>query len=487
MKRSEIIFIIFSLLLAAFLRLWHLDRDLLFHRDQGMHALGIWQIWHEHQIKLLGHSTDVDGINHGPIFYWLMTLSYSLSGGDPVAASAFQIILEILSLPFLYLATRKLFGITTAKLTLLIYAISFGLIGYSRWLSNVTPIFPLSHLLLFLLTQEVWRKRWFYFGILGLIVGLVSQLNGAVGFALTPTVLWIIKPKLTKADLLIFIAGVMAPAVPLILFDLRHNFLTLSSILRFASSGDGTGLSLQPLLGNIRTYFEQLGHLISYPLLPLGMILWLVGLILSRDHPEKRLIWTWLLMPLIVLALVKRGGFGFFFVFNFGLSVALVCFAVTKSQSKILAALISLAIGLNLVSAYSLREPGNGLIPIGSANLITISDRKHAVDWIYQMAAGEPFAVWIYTIPYYQDDAYIYVFLWYGQKQHGYQPISLGGFSPGELKGIKHFFTIYEPDWDRPWRLESWKNEVRKNWGEPTSAYRSHDAFVSWYRLDSEL
>lgn len=482
--RREFFFVFLVILLAGILRLWHLDTDLLFHRDQGMHAWGVWQIWHEHNFKLLGHSTDVDGINHGPLYYWIMTPAYAVAGGNPVAASAFQVLLEILSLPLLYIAVKRIFDTTTAKLTLLLYAISFGLIGYSRWLSNVTPILPFSHLLLFLLTEKRWLKNYGYYLAVGLVAGVIAQLNEAVGFALVPTIFWILKPDLSLKKVLLVLSGIFLPALPLVLFDFRHDFITVRAILRFATSGDGTGLTLSPLLGNISTYFVQVGHIISFPVIPLAVILWVSGFALTRNHPQRRLIWSWLLLPIGVLALVKRGAFGFFFVFNFGLTVALIGWAVVKSQSRIIWGLFLIALALNLISAFSLQKPTNGLIPIGSANLITISDRLKTVDWIYKMAGGAPFVVWIYTIPYYQDDAYSYTFAWYGQKTYRYQPLALGGFSPGEVKGAKHFFAIWEPDWDRPERLVGWLTEVKKNFGPPLSSYRSHDAAVSWHKLE---
>ena len=102
---------LFSMVLVFFLiRSYHLSSDLLFHRDQGLHSLSIWQIWHEGKLSLLGHPSDVDGLFHAPIYYWLMLPVYALSGGDPAVASLFQIGLEALSLPFLFIALKRLFN-----------------------------------------------------------------------------------------------------------------------------------------------------------------------------------------------------------------------------------------------------------------------------------------------------------------------------------------------------------------------------------------
>src|SRR3989344_2250591 len=76
LSRREILLLLGIFLLGLIPRLWRLPYDLQVHRDQGMHAQAIWNIWYEGRISLLGHSTDADGIWHGPLFYWLMTPSF---------------------------------------------------------------------------------------------------------------------------------------------------------------------------------------------------------------------------------------------------------------------------------------------------------------------------------------------------------------------------------------------------------------------------
>jgi hypothetical protein len=100
--------VVVLIILAGVLRLWRINTDLLIHFDQGLHAFGSYQIWHDHQFKLLGHQTDVDGLFHGPFYYLLMSIPYGISGGNPVNASVFQILMEMMTLPLFYLAIKKL-------------------------------------------------------------------------------------------------------------------------------------------------------------------------------------------------------------------------------------------------------------------------------------------------------------------------------------------------------------------------------------------
>ena len=105
------------------------------------------------------------------------------------------------------------------------------------------------------------------------------------------------------------------------------------------------------------------------------------------------------------------------------------------------------------------------------------------VDWVYQKAGGKGFAVWIYTIPYDLPEPWKYFFQWYGLKKYGYLPEQLGGFSPNDLKNSDYFFSIYEPDENRPQRLLDWLKRVDDNFGKRIESYRSGDGLVDFHKL----
>ncbi len=480
MKR-EIFFVCLAIVLAALLRFYRLPTDLLFHRDQGMHALGIWQVWHEGQIKLLGHSTDVDGIYHGPWYYWLMVPAYALSGGDPLAAISWQIFLELLSLPLFYLAIKRIFNRQTAQISLILYAVSFLLLGYSRWLNNVGPLLTVVNILLWTLTKlSANSKKGHYFAI-GLLCGLASQLNGAVGFALIPTVILSIRPRISVPRIIMVLLGIVVLLFPQVAFELRHNFVEIRAVLTFIRSSSGGGFSFWTLFANMKEYLHQIGYLASFQLPLIGIALFSLGIFSLRHHPQRNLVFAWLLLPPLTLALFKRGALGFFYVFNFGLALSVIAYTLQQTRRRWGLLIFLLILALNLYHGRRLLKPDNGLTPIGDANIITLQDRKYVLDFIYQTSQGKPFALWTYTLPYYQDDALLYMFVWYGQSRLGRQPLKIGGFSPADLKTPYHFYAVYEPDEARPWRLNVWLTELETNFGQPLAVYRSHGIIAAWY------
>ena len=106
---KEVLLVTFISFVSFFVRVYRINTDLLYHRDQGLVAMDIYKIWHDKKISLIGAPTDVDGISHSPLYYWILTPFYFLGSGDIVYPAIFQILLEVLSLPFLYLAIKKVF------------------------------------------------------------------------------------------------------------------------------------------------------------------------------------------------------------------------------------------------------------------------------------------------------------------------------------------------------------------------------------------
>lgn len=486
MKKIHPSYFLLVLLLVAFcLRVYHLHTDLLFHRDQGLHSLAIYHLWHDHQLSLLGHPSDVDGLYHAPIYYWLMLPAYALSGGSPVAASVFQICLEVLSLPFLYLAIKKLFNQPTARLTIILYTFSYGLISLSRWLVNVTPIIPFTNILLYLLTlNQVKKQSTQHIFLVALIVGCSAQFNAAIGTFIFPFLFWFYRSRLKSFISPLLLLGFFLPASPLLLFELRHHFVISHSLLNFSGSGAGLGISLRVLLKNFSTYLREVNKITAYPYSLLSSTLLISGLVLLYQQKPKPWLLGYLLIPFLGLSLFQRGAIGFFFVAILPVSLAIIAFTLTRFTPKLRFILVIFLLFLNLKNLPLVYRPTNALIPIGDANLITLQDRKNIIDWLYSQSHHEPFSVWFYTLPYYQTEVWQYTFLYYALPKYGYLPEKIDNFSPNDLSTSKHFFAVWEPDQANPNKQTAWFQEIVTNFSPADNSYHSHDLFTQHHLLN---
>src|SRR3989344_9537221 len=100
---SELIFIICIFFIAFFLRAYLIPQNLFFGPEQGRDFLAIKNIVVGHHFPLIGAKTDIDGIFHGPIYYYLATVPFLMSNGSPLFVSFFFIILSSLSVFLIYL------------------------------------------------------------------------------------------------------------------------------------------------------------------------------------------------------------------------------------------------------------------------------------------------------------------------------------------------------------------------------------------------
>ena len=485
LSRREILILLGIFLLGLIPRLWRLPYDLQVNRDQGMHAQAIWNIWYEGRISLLGHSTDADGIWHGPLFYWLMTPSFFVGKGDPAVAGVFQAVLAQAGVFFLWLLARQLFGPKTALVSSLLYSISYGLSSSARWLSNVTPVLPLSLVFTWCLYQ-VFCRRPRFLPAAAFLASLIAELHGAIGlylyFALA--VIFFLSHSFRHLNRRLIVISALAfllPHSPLVLFELRHDFVISKSVIGLGQSASaGLGLSLPVIIYNWRILFAELVNLASFPYSWIAAMLAALSLflVIIRRSPPYQFLLLYIGTFFLATCLFRRGAIGFFFFPLLPLFLVLFSQGLALLPRLLSVPLLLFIIGLNFYHWTNFLTPHLALTPVGTSNLITHQDRKNLVDWLYHQTSGQAFAVWIYTIPYFQDDAWNYYFTWYAGSRYGYYPEATSGFSPGELKTSRYFFNLYEPDDDQPGRLSSWLQLVEQNFGPVISQYHSDDAIV---------
>src|SRR3972149_8923389 len=138
MSLRKILTVIF--ILAISLRLLYFKDSLTFFYDQGRDALASMEIWQGDPVKIIGPQTDFLGLYHGPLYWYIISPFYYLSGGSVWTVRLFLIFLNCVSLFFIYDLTKDLFNKKNiALLAAFLFAISFEAIAYARWLSNPAP------------------------------------------------------------------------------------------------------------------------------------------------------------------------------------------------------------------------------------------------------------------------------------------------------------------------------------------------------------
>jgi len=423
------------IVLAGVLRLWRINTDLLIHYDQGRDLLAARSIWFDHKLTLLGPATDAEGVFFSPIYYYLISIPLAISGGNPVAAIVFLIVLELISLMYFYEGSRKLFGLRVAILGLGFYVSSYGLISFSRWLSNAMPVIIVGNLMIYILAETFedkswWVWYWFWLGIMFIF-------NPAAGIGL-----FVFGLIYGRGSILKNLTAFFIPALPQMIFDLRHNFLISKGVMGALFNGSGvSGDRLGAFWGTVQTVFNFISGVWGWG------VMWLVAvgiilIIFGEWGRSKKMIFSFVTAQVGTMFLFNRAIYGHFFAGVAGGLILLLVFSLKKYPMIIL--------GLVLFNLWlwwgGFRTPNLNLTPMGTANLVTLQNRLKVVDFIGQNK--EEYVFHSYDIPYFQDQVWRYLLWWRGIK------------NPGQKSSI--LYAVSERDWDRPDRLIDWKEDLRK-------------------------
>ena len=92
------------------MRLIKIQDHLFFGFEQGRDLQIIQRIYQIKDFVLVGPSTSIGGVFHGPWYYYLLAIPLGLTSGNPLAASIFLIILGSFLPVVIYLLGRDLFG-----------------------------------------------------------------------------------------------------------------------------------------------------------------------------------------------------------------------------------------------------------------------------------------------------------------------------------------------------------------------------------------
>lgn len=272
MKKYLNTFFLLGIALVAFLlRMYLMPSHLFFGPEQGRDFLVIRDIVVHHKLTLIGSKTDADGIFHGPIYYYLSAIPFAASSGDPVAVLIFFIGLQSISV---FLAYHLVFEITKRRragyIAAILFAFSYLLIVYSRWLSNPPLSIPLSMAFMLYLLRFIRGKELYLVAVVGLY-GLLGQaefinflLFGVIGGV--AILLYWKQLKQTK-PIIISIAicvGFITSFATYVVFDVRHKYLIFTSVLELLQGKSGGQSTLvSSFISSFRVFIEQMALVVG--------------------------------------------------------------------------------------------------------------------------------------------------------------------------------------------------------------------------------
>ncbi len=367
------------LLLALFLRWWHLEDWFHFTMDEELIAWRAWGLFELKRPFLIGGISPLQ-IHLPPYFYYFSALLLWPFHFDPVAWGWWAGIFSLVTIYFLYRYGKSL-------IAALLYAVSLTTVMFDRhyWPLFFNPLFVL-------LTLWALKQKRSLILILTLVMAMTADPSNLalVLFVLICNYRLLLKKAWIGA--IIFLA-------PLLAFDLRHNWQNLAGLARLfgqmgAKEPNWGGLLLLPQSLSRFWYtaqtnlIEVYGYCFPYAQARLaGINIWLllaaaVVIILSvRRRREIRLL---LLSYFIGLGLFGLLGFSLFDHYLTGLLPvwALITAAAVKKLPKIIG--IALVIIFTAVNLFEFSRVDN---------LYGLGHKKDLIKWANRYLAGSNWAL----------------------------------------------------------------------------------------------
>lgn len=267
MKYLVALLISINIVLGAW---WVIHGNIYFHTDIARDFLLIEDIVDKHNITLIGpRSGAIPGVFHGPLWIYLNVPAFVIGNGNPVIVGWFWVLLSVVNLLIIYQVGKKMFGYEVGLLSAL-------LLSATQILSVKNMFNPVGALMLapvffyyfwkYLHNQKI-RDLLFCLFSLGLIIQFQMAFGVPILILATTYILIFILQKKLFYHLLSFLI-LLIPLSTFIIFDLRHNFLQIHSVLNYLFGTETHGkVDLTVLqLTQLRlqeTFFDGLGMVVT--------------------------------------------------------------------------------------------------------------------------------------------------------------------------------------------------------------------------------
>lgn len=496
MNKKFLLFSIIIVVIAAIPRSIELiSGNYLFGFDQGLFFQAVKQIVVDKELTLIGAEVGGrGGFFQGPGWYYLLSIPFALTKGNPYGAMVLMLILGLLTVILSMVFVKKMYGSYEAIAIGFLIAISPLIIEQSRF---IWPPFPVSLLTVFFLffVFRVLQKKQYFFPLVTFTIGMIAHLEVAIAGTLFLQLLilspaFFIKRLVSFRFFLFSLISFLFPLSPLIVFDLRNNFLITKGLLRFATGSDTphdiTRVYIEHMFVNHLDVFKynflsafHFGEVLWIPLMAI-MLYGVFAIIKDREilWSKKAFIVYLTISPLILFSIFMLYFWPMwpwwilelyiFYSFIFGIiSVYL--------WKKLIWRLVILGIFIAFFISFVNQSIGfykNDFKDYGGTH--KIKGKIDALDYIYNDAKGEKFGLLVFTPPIYTY-VYDYLIWWHGERKYDYLPHK-------DKKGT--FYLLIEPDPHKPWTYKGWLETVVKT-GKVIKTKELPSGFIIQKRIGS--
>jgi 4-amino-4-deoxy-L-arabinose transferase-like glycosyltransferase len=469
-KYRDLLSLLVLFVIGLFLRTYLIGQNLFFGPEQGRDMLVVKSIVLDHKFVLIGPTTAVEGIFHGPLYYYLCAIPFFLSKGNPLFIALFFIFLNALSVFLVYLVGKELFSKRIGLIASLFFTFSFGAVVMARWLSHPPLIIPVS-CLFFLFLAKFIKGNNKYLIPTAVIYGIATQTEFSNLIIFTFIAFFavvIFRKRFLEQKIINLIIAItlviLLPIFNFVLFDLRHDFLITRSLIKSqAHRPQFVGYFLHTLTGSIGQFMQVFSDVVTPTHLLIAAMIFVAAFftlikLRGKYKTGETLMLIWLLSPFVAFILLRYNPLYHYFTASIIALVILIAVLVDSLLSfRKEVGLIAIGI-LIAVNVWSLHVylPNNLNVFFQSTQPdLKYKDQVSVIKEIYKQASGKPFFYQAYTIPYWMQDGWQYLFWYYG-TQYGYVPKQTN-------KGL--LFVIIQDDPSTKLYQTNWLRDTVSKWG----------------------
>lgn len=455
-----------------------LSGNYLFGFDQGRDYLEVKNIVINRHLTLIGSEwgggfAGFSNLFHGPFYYYFLSIPFFLFSGNPYGGIWLMFFLSLATIGVGYLLGKKVFGELGGLTFALLLAISPPLVSTARfiWNSHPAPLFVLlAFYFIYKMTVTKREKKVTIF-LAAFSSGFIYNFQTAIAIPICISLLlysiFILKIRKLKEYVFLFLGYLLAFS-PIILFNLRHNFISFDGLFQYSSKLD-SGVTLMFIRFLLRDHFYSFvfNFFNSFPrqnLIPSTIVFLIIFisatyfLIKEKSHSLRQFIIFLLILPLLtflMLTFLKNAVWSYYLLHLNIVYIFLFTYIIYSSFSQNIfwsKALLTSILIVFLFFHFPWAINNFRVDYSDYGGTAKVKGRIEAIDYLYQAAKEKPFNLLIFTPPVYTYP-YDYLLWWYGEKRYGFIPSQ-------EKRG--EFYLLIEKDINKSWSYKGWLETVIK-------------------------
>ena len=242
------------------------------------------------KFPLIGPMSGIAPFTFGPWYYYQIIFSKIILPFD-YAPWIYIGITSVISVIAMYFIGKEIKGERFGLLLAFIMALSPAELGPITGLSNpnLVSMYASTSLLIFIIFLKRAVPSWLYL-VWGIVLGVgINDHFQMVGFLILPTLLFVYKFKSIRwKNIILFLAGIVLTFLPLLYFNLTHDWHTIRGIIYFEKIGKYAVYTPNRWLFYIRDFWPNFwSYVVGVPLF-LGIITLVYSLSLAACSIYKQ-------------------------------------------------------------------------------------------------------------------------------------------------------------------------------------------------------